>query len=263
MIKDGTLMTGHDMTESMPSPSLAGSDKFIPQLRAHTAGGTKQHIDLYYDHFHLAHPWLPPRETLDHYWKTNQDDLQFLMVTVLYIGSLYSEPRGKAALRQRAYDMSHGPLPPKVWSVQALLSLSIAAFGERYEYAPMFNQALQLALRLRLQHKSTADAYTDPVLAESCRRTYWGLYIHGSLLNIRSSPFHSLFSPLETITGTELPCEEWEYQARVSKMTVMMYSHANLLTGNPNPSVSRSVRPIRHPSGVFILGLLHRHYTHT
>ncbi|SPJ74881.1 uncharacterized protein FTOL_04612 [Fusarium torulosum] len=215
MMKDGTLMTNQDdMSESTPSSSLAGSYISILELRAHTAGDTRQLIDLYYDHFHVAHPWLPPRETLDHYWKTNQDDLQFLMATVLYIGSLYSEPRGKAALRQRAYHMSHEPLPLTVWSVQALLSLSIAAFGELHDYIPMFNQALQLALLLGLQHKRTADGYTDPVLAESCRRTYWGLYIHESLLNIRSSPFHSLFYPLETDAGTEIPCEEWEYQAR-------------------------------------------------
>jgi hypothetical protein len=263
MMKDRTWMTDQDdMSESTTSPSLAGSDISIPQFRAHTAGGTRQPIDLYYDHFHVAHPWLPPRETLDHYWKTNQDDLQFLMATVLYIGSIYSDPRGRAVLRQRAYHMSHEPLPLTVWSVQALLSLSIAAFGELHDYVPMFNQALQIALFLGLQHKRTADGYTDPVLAESCRRTYWGLYIHESLLNIRPSPFHSLVYPLETDAGTELPCEEWEYQARVSKIAVM-YSHANLLTENPSPSVSRSLRPIRHLSGVFVLGLLHRHYTHT
>ncbi|KAM0217870.1 hypothetical protein ACHAQI_001925 [Fusarium lateritium] len=233
MMKDGTMMTDQDdMTESTPSPSLAGSDIFTPQLRPHAARRSKQPIDLYYDHFHVAHPWLPPRETMDHYCETNPDALQFLMATVLYIGSLYSEPRGKTVLRQQAYHMSHEPLPT-LWSVQALLSLSIAAFGERHNYVPMFNRALQIALRLGLQHKWTADGYTDPILAESCRRTYWGLYIHESLLNIRASPFHSLVYPLETIAGTELPCEEWEYQARniPAPVSLDQYDRSDIIRG--------------------------------
>jgi hypothetical protein len=56
MMKDGTSMTDQDdMTESTPSPSLAGSDISVPQIRTHTAPSPKQHIDLYYDHFHVAH----------------------------------------------------------------------------------------------------------------------------------------------------------------------------------------------------------------
>ncbi|WZH40452.1 C6 transcription factor [Fusarium acuminatum] len=226
MMKDGTSMTDQDdMTESTPSPSLAGSDISVPQIRTHTAPSPKQHIDLYYDHFHVAHPWLPPRETLDHYWRTNQDDLQFLMATVRYIGSLYSEPRGNAILWQQADHMSRQSLPLTVWSVQALLSLSIATFGERGAYASMFTQALQLALRLELQHKRTADGYTDPVLGESCRRTYWGLYVYESLLNIPSSSFHSLVYPLDTNAGTELPCEEWEYHARNIPAPVSLHQY--------------------------------------
>ncbi|CAJ0545415.1 Ff.00g088880.m01.CDS01 [Fusarium sp. VM40] len=225
MMNDGTMTDQDDMTESTPSPSLAGSDISVPQPRAHTAPGPKQHIDLYYDHFHVAHPWLPPREALDHYWNTDQDGLQFLMVTVHYIGSLYSEPRGNADLQRRADHMSRQSLPLTVWSVQALLSLSIAAFGGHGDYASLFSKALQLALHLGLQHKGAADRYTDPVLGESCRRTYWGLYVYESLLNTPSSSFHSLVCPLDTISGTELPCEEWEYQARKIPAPVSLHQY--------------------------------------
>ncbi|KAK7402790.1 hypothetical protein QQX98_011446 [Neonectria punicea] len=170
-------------------------------------------FDLYYAYFHDSHPWLPPKQIMFRLVEGRPDDFDFMMAMILYIGSIYSINIGSAELRQRAYDMASGPLPQSVWSVQALLCLSIATYGEGYANLPgdFFQRALEMALDLGLHNKSFADSEANPILAESYRRTYWALYLHGSLRTVRDHLGH--FQLYYTPTTTDLPCEEWEYQA--------------------------------------------------
>ncbi|KAF5680807.1 c6 transcription factor [Fusarium heterosporum] len=203
-LKTGQKRAGAERSNARQRASLA----CVPCRSKHV----KHPVSLYYANFHVAHSWLPPRGILQTCYDAKPDDLRFLMAVVSYIGSLYSESGGNPTLRQQAYSMFNKELPPTIWSVQALLSLSVAAFGQLDDYGPIFERACQLALNIQLQHKRTADGYKDPVLAESCRRTYWGLYIHRSLLAIPANQLHSLLFPVVTSSGTELPCEEWEYE---------------------------------------------------
>ncbi|KAM5355364.1 hypothetical protein ACJ41O_002010 [Fusarium nematophilum] len=126
---------------------------------------------------------------------------------------MFDENVDSTSLRNKAYKMASDPsLPVTVWSVQALLCICIAAFGEGHvkNCEAWFGKTVEMALQLGLQHKSFADGAESPVLAESYRRTYWGLYTHGSLRTVREHLGHyQLYSTLAT---TELPCEEWEYQ---------------------------------------------------
>ncbi|KAF7536689.1 hypothetical protein G7Z17_g13005 [Cylindrodendrum hubeiense] len=145
--------------------------------------------------------------------EAQSEEFSFMMAMMLYVGSIYTNNIDIAQLRDRAYDMASGPLETTVWTVQALLCICIAALGEGHVdlCGSWFQKALEMALELGLQNKSFADAEDDPVLAESYRRTYWALYLHGSLRTVREHLGH--FQLYCTTATTELPCEEWEYQA--------------------------------------------------
>ncbi|KAF4964085.1 hypothetical protein FSARC_7961 [Fusarium sarcochroum] len=221
-MKDEAISTSQDdMTDNTPSPNFTGLDIPILHVNSHPAGWKpearssdphKYLFDLYYANFHVTHSWLPPRNTLVRLLETEPDALEFPVAAILYIGSLYTNI-DSTSLRKRAYELSSRPFSSTIWSVQALLSISIAAFGEQHNdiSATIFDRAHDLACRLGLQHKSFADGEKDPVLAESSRRTYWALYIHGSLRALRENSGHSQLYSIGA--STELPCEEWDYQA--------------------------------------------------
>ncbi|KAL9574351.1 hypothetical protein ACKAV7_001505 [Fusarium commune] len=120
--------------------------------------------------------------------------------------------------------MSHDTLSPTIWSVQALLCLSVTAFGRQHGNIGkfMFNKACVLASCLGLQSKEVADRETDPVLAESCRRTYWGLYTHEMLLGLRQNQLYSTLYPPGPSFVVGLPCEDWDYQAGIIPVPVTL-----------------------------------------
>ncbi|KAJ4312779.1 hypothetical protein N0V84_009756 [Fusarium piperis] len=223
-IKEKAMKAGRDeASDNTPSPNIAGSDIPAHTIQRLPGGWThresqnpravKDLFDLYYVNFHPTHSWLPPKNTLSRLIEKIPDDFKFTMAMILYVGSMYADGVDNTSLRQEAYEMASGELPETVWSVQALLSMCIAAFGEQHDnYCGLwFDRARDLALRLGLQHKSFADAEEDPVLAESYRRTYWALYTQGSLRTVREHLGH--WQLYQTEATTELPCEEWEYES--------------------------------------------------
>ncbi|KAF5566107.1 c6 transcription factor [Fusarium napiforme] len=216
MKEEETLVTDQDDSmESTPSPDLVEPGIPFPQMIPSTPCSTIRPFDLYYAHFHVTHSWLPPRKKLEDLFKTQPEHLRFLVVTVTYIGSLYLDNVDKTQLQQNAYRMSHGTLSQTIWSVQALLCLSVAEFGRHPGNVSkiMLNKASALASHLELQSKEFADRETDPVLAESCRRTYWGLYTHEMLLGLRPNELYSTLYPPGPSFVVGLPCEDWDYQA--------------------------------------------------
>ncbi|KAH6900326.1 hypothetical protein B0T10DRAFT_554861 [Thelonectria olida] len=169
-------------------------------------------VDQYYLYFHDSHPWLPPKTIMSSLIQTRPDEFGFTMAMIAYIGSIYISNMDTNPLREKAFRMASGPLNNSVWDVQALLSISIAACGEGQIglCGTYFDKALQIALELGLQSKDFSEAEDDRILAESYRRTYWALYLHGSLRTVREHLGH--FQLFSTTVTTELPCEEWEYQ---------------------------------------------------
>ncbi|RBR23500.1 uncharacterized protein FIESC28_03682 [Fusarium coffeatum] len=236
MIKDEASVTDQDTrTESTPSPNPPSIDNPLrSQMRL---------LDLYYANFHVAHSWLPPKPTYEQLLQEEPIEMRFLEATVDYIGSLYSST-DSTPLWERAYGMFQGPLPLTRWSVQALLSLSVASFGEENSiYRYLFGQAREYALQLGLQHKSYADEH-DSIIAESCRRTYWGLYIHEMLLDMRDASGRQLLYLTKSNGCPELPCGEREYlECQDGKFPVQ------------NP-------PHQHSSWAYLVGLMeiHDHY---
>jgi hypothetical protein len=180
-------------------------------------------LDLYYENFHAAHSWLPPRQHMLSRLRTHPAELRLLANVVAYIGSLYTSEIDTCFLREKAGSMAGGSLPSTIWTVQGLLCLSAACIGEGQPQAATgyLERAATLALDLGLQHKSFADAEQDAVLAESFRRTYWALYCHGALGSLRSDS--NGFILASTVATVEFPCSEWDYQCLVSPFAVRSF----------------------------------------
>lgn len=122
-----------------------------------------------------------------------------------YIGSLYAQEFSSSELKDIAFNQLDLPgMPPNGFTVQALLLTAIAMHGEdEMERARItLDRAIYMALEIRMNSRTFANMERDPVLAESWRRTYWGLYVTDAMFaGTRRAPsflsviFLTLFSP--------------------------------------------------------------------
>jgi hypothetical protein len=97
-----------------------------------------------------------------------------------YIGSMYAEDISSAELKDYAFQLLDQPgLPPNGFSVLALLLSAIAmqADDEMERARGTLDRAIYMALEIRMNSRTFANMERDPVIAESRRRTYWGLYV--------------------------------------------------------------------------------------
>jgi hypothetical protein len=96
-----------------------------------------------------------------------------------YIGSLYASDISSTELYAAAMSQLDTPsLPPNGFTVQMLLMTAIATHGgaELEQGRAILDRAIYLALEIRMNSRAFATMERDPVLAESWRRTFWGLY---------------------------------------------------------------------------------------
>ncbi|KAI1392789.1 uncharacterized protein F4822DRAFT_392219 [Hypoxylon trugodes] len=172
-------------------------------------------LDLFYSFFHPSYPCLPPKRVFFNQVETDPNSYHFLLAVVNYCGSLYTTQVPSDDLREAAFSAACGSLPFTVQSVQGLLILSIAAFGEmKFEHhAGWANRAVTIAVELRMNHKSFADGTSNPVLAESYRRTWWCLTFQDSTRNL--CDVGSTLSIADVDSDVDLPCEEWEYESGI------------------------------------------------
>lgn len=100
-----------------------------------------------------------------------------------YIGSLYAPDVSSAEYRESALSLLNlSNMPPNGFTVQTLLMIALALHcdNEMERGREVLDRAIYLALELRMNFQEFANMEQDPVLAESWRRTYWGLYISDS-----------------------------------------------------------------------------------
>ena len=109
-----------------------------------------------------------------------------------YIGSLYEPDISSSELRKIALNQLDLPhLPPNGFSVLALMLTGIATHCEDDfdQGRSILDRAIYMALEIKMNSRTFANMERDPVLAESWRRTYWGLYItDATFAGIRHSP---------------------------------------------------------------------------
>ncbi|KAF5518695.1 hypothetical protein CGCA056_v009608 [Colletotrichum aenigma] len=213
---------------SFPSPELANFDfpiNVVDRLPGgwslnkaqfpdpRTASPTSFLFDLYFTNFHDTHSWLLPKPQLLSHIRSDPQSFHFLASCITYVGSLFSRAISSEELREKAFSLASGGLPMTPWTVQGLLVLSVAAFGEnRVDLSNgWMDAAVQMALDLRMHERAFANAEPDLFMAESFRRTYWALYFHGNMRAMREGL--PSFTLLGVVATTGLPCEEWEYQS--------------------------------------------------
>ncbi|KAI1137135.1 hypothetical protein F5Y05DRAFT_414298 [Hypoxylon sp. FL0543] len=172
-------------------------------------------LDLFYSYFHPSYPCLPPKRFFYNHVKADPDSYHFLLSVINFCGSLYANQIPSEDLREEAYSAACGSLPFTVQSVQGLLILSIAAFGEmKFEHhAGWASRALSIAVELGMNQKSFADGTSDSVLAESYRRTWWCLTFQDSTRNL--CDIGPTLSIIDVDSDVDLPCEEWEYESGI------------------------------------------------
>ena len=116
-----------------------------------------------------------------------------------YIGSLYAQDLSSSDYKDIVYNqLSILGMPPNGFTVQALLLTAIAMHAEdEMERARIIlDRAICMALEIRMNSRTFANMERDPVLAESWRRTYWGLYVTDAMFaGTRRAPTFMLVIP--------------------------------------------------------------------
>ncbi|KAH8700137.1 C6 transcription factor [Talaromyces proteolyticus] len=165
-------------------------------------------VDVYYSHFHSAHPILPPLHMLYHYHPP-----QYLERVIKFIGTHFTTAASPETYRPNVVvDVTDAE--PGVEKVQALLLLTIVLHSrnERQEAGALLAQAMDLAYELGIHLRSFAEtmAEGDPIREESFRRTWWELFVIEGMLTALGAraTFTASTVPLEV----PLPCEERIYQ---------------------------------------------------
>ncbi|TGO07555.1 hypothetical protein BTUL_0265g00040 [Botrytis tulipae] len=196
-------------SDTSPSPSSSSS-----RLNSVKPMDSKRLTDLYYNFFHKAHPYIVPKPHLLSRLESDTDSLNNLMLVMQYIGSLYAPDLPSADFRAIAVNqLDLLNLPQTGFSVQTLLLLAIAvhAEDERQQARAILDRSICMALELGMNHRAFAEMERDPVLAESWRRTFWGLYVLDGVFSGIACASSFILSAIET--QVDLPCEDYEYES--------------------------------------------------
>lgn len=181
----------------------------------------EKHISLYYTFFQNAHPWVVPRPRLERLMNSNRSQVQGLLTVMDFIGSTFTAEGQSSYLRDKAISLMCAPgLPKTAFTVQALLILTVGVHCcTDFQLArETLDRAIKLALEIGMNLRSfaVANGNHDPVLEESWRRTFWGMFvIEGTIEAIRRTYNFKLWH-LHADVG--LPCEEFEYHSEVSSL---------------------------------------------
>ncbi|KAF2728467.1 hypothetical protein EJ04DRAFT_581323 [Polyplosphaeria fusca] len=216
----GTSSTGsssHSVTDSLETGT--NIDSLASEGTLMTGIQIDQLLTQYYAFFHVAHPCVLPRWSLNFRIAADPTALGSLLPVLLFIGSLFTEsvpmaPMAAAAERATALAHANGRLPTP-YDVQALMLYAIAVYwcDEPERGRELLDQAILGACNLGMHRAEFASMHgqNDPVLEESWRRTWWQLYLTDAHIAGSTHSFPTK-TGLANIS-TELPCEEVYYQS--------------------------------------------------
>ena len=177
-------------------------------------------ISLYYRFFHHSHPCALPQKFLQPYRATNAPGIDLLVAVMQYIGSLYAPKIASEPWREQCEVSIRSLLPrSSLFEVQGLILYAIAAQWTNYkEYSyTILNLAIDRSLAIGLydQDFATRNAAKQSVYAESCRRTWWELYLaEMSMAAIDRRNFTRL-NRRSISASVDLPCSEEDYEVGV------------------------------------------------
>ncbi|KAJ3496943.1 hypothetical protein NLG97_g2288 [Lecanicillium saksenae] len=168
-------------------------------------------LDLYYQHFHPSHPFVLPKVALQARLRDEAPpSLEKLAKVMRHVGSFYQEsiPVNKEYVETAEYDVVDGFLV-QATLLQALVQSMCddsAAASER------LTLAIAQATSIGMDKSQFANeiAAVDPVMAESCRRTWWMIYVTDMNFAIIRWDFFR-FLAYHSAQEVDLPCDEHCY----------------------------------------------------
>ena len=169
-------------------------------------------FNLFYVHFHDAHPILLPRKYFStHNWQYPHH----LDIIMQFIGSHYDGNAPTEEYRNLANQVLTEQSPKDGYKVQALLlfAISLHARDEQKLAKELLAATVELAIELGMNRKKYAIDHGQGCrsLQESWRRTWWELYaMDGMLAALHQQNSFQLFT---TEADVLLPCEEAVYRA--------------------------------------------------
>ncbi|KAM0241565.1 hypothetical protein ACHAPO_001251 [Fusarium lateritium] len=211
----------------MPSGSALGGTDFMV-AETHLDFNTEL-IDLYYENFHPSHPFVLPRTALDARLAAGCPNVQLVVAAVQHIGSFYTNNPTfgieNSLLEQN--DAVDG------FAVQMTLLAALAKSmcAEQDLADELLLKAMHQASLISMDTKIFADfvSESDPVLAESWRRTMWMMYVSDANFAVIRQDY--ALRVKETGFDVDLPCEDKEYNEMV---TVQICPRSNIIIAKPN-----------------------------
>lgn len=182
-------------------------------------------FESFYYHYHAAHPFVLPKESLLRHMRETGQKLEHLVAAMKYVGSLFLDAGpARASYLDDALRLCHSPGTPKDgFLVQALLLLIVALDGslEQEKARELLGESESLAVEIGLNTRQFAVLHGrgNPVLEESWRRTWWDLYVcDGMVAGVHRVTSFLLY---DVVADVALPCEESEYLSGVSSMAFL------------------------------------------
>jgi hypothetical protein len=188
-----------------------------------------QLLSLYYLFFHPGHPYLIPQHTMKQYLAMEGEALEPLLAVIQYVGSLFapsipSGPLNLAADRALATARLRGPAVT-AFDLQAALLYSIAVYwsDEPGKANELLDWVTQIALDQGMNRRAFAseNGRRDPILEESWRRTWWQIYITGTIIAGSEQTYPHRITTVDV--DVQLPCDEQSYESGVSYVSSPLY----------------------------------------
>ena len=168
-------------------------------------------IDIFYKHFHPAHPFVAPKKL---YMLRPTLLPEPLKAVMRFLAGHYVSTANMKALRNAASVILSDKVPEDGFKVQGLLLFAVASFAryEQIQGARALDLAIQVALRIGMNGHLFAftHGHNNFTLQESWRRTWWSLFLMNGLVTAiggQEQPFrlHDVYSDIP-LPG---PCEDY------------------------------------------------------
>lgn len=192
-----------DWSESI-NPPLAPEYKY-------NSVASKRLLEVYYLHFHAAHPILVPVRHRTKQLIRNYP--QYLVAVMQCIGSQYESMCLSEGYRIAVSHMLASQPKKDGYLVQALLIFSVTLHAQDWQQQArqMLSSAIELAVDLGMNRMNFAseNSMGSPILEESWRRTWWELYVLDGMVAALHQKTSFKLNGIEC--DLQLPCEDSEY----------------------------------------------------
>ncbi|KAF5604129.1 uncharacterized protein FSUBG_6902 [Fusarium subglutinans] len=206
----------HNLT---PTDSLASLGSELQQPLSDSLAGfgviETQHddgiefVDLYYENFHPSHPFILPRTALDARYAAGCPNIQHVMGAVRHIGSFYTSNPIIGIEDSLLGQVEH--IDGFIVQTTLLTALAKSMCAEQDLADELLSKAMHQASLIGMGTKTLTEftSQSDPVLAESLRRTMWMLYVSDANFAVIRQDYTLRLKDMSL--DVDLPCEDKEY----------------------------------------------------